>query len=379
MPGILRLTAFFWVSIISLSQSPCPGDVNGDGMVSEEDVAAVIDAWNLAEGDLGFSSLMDVDQSGRVDVLDLVIVLSGQGTLCGPSLAGCAVFPMDNIWNTRIDALPVHANSDAYIASIGASTGFHMDFGSGLWNDAPIGIPYCTVDGDQPLVPISFMYADESDPGPYPVPSDAPIEGGPNSDGDRHVLVLDQDNCILYELYDAWPQNGGSSWNAGSGAVYDLASHALRPDGWTSADAAGLPILPGLVRYDEMVSGAIGHAIRFTAPQTQRAYVWPARHFASSSTNPDLPPMGIRLRLKADYDISGFSSFMQVLLTAMKEYGIILADNGSAWYVSGVPDERWNNDELHTLDVLQGSDFEVVDVSGLMIDPDSGQAASSDP
>ena len=186
-------------------------------------------------------------------------------------------------------------------------------------------------------------------------------------------LSLDQDNCLLYELFAAYPQQD-NSWTAGSGAIFDLNSHDLRPDGWTSADAAGLPILPGLVRYDEVAAGEINHAIRFTAQTTQRAYLWPARHFASSVTDTNYPPMGLRLRLKADYDISGFSPEIQVILTAMKTYGIILADNGSNWYISGVPDDRWDNDMLHELDVVQGSDFEAVDVSGLMIDSDSGQA-----
>jgi len=291
----------------------------------------------------------------------------------GPSLEGCPVFPSDNVWNVAVDTLPVDANSAAYIGSIGGSAGVHPDFGSGTWDGGPIGIPYVAVPGSQPLVPVSFEYADESDPGPYPIPPDAPIEGGSASTGDRHVLVLDRDRCRLYELFSAYPQPGGG-WRAGSGAVFDLASHALRPAGWTSADAAGLPILPGLVRYDEVAAGAIRHAIRFTAPRTRRAYVWPARHFASSQTDPALPPMGQRFRLKASYDLSGFAPEVRVILMAMKVYGLILADNGSAWFVSGVPDERWNNDVLvGQLRLVKGSDFEAVDASGLMLDPDSGQ------
>lgn len=378
MKALLWVGWTTWISAVLWGQSPCIGDVNGDGRVDAQDFAEVLAVWPAVSGQAGYTLERDVDGSGRVDVIDLIWIISEDGSLCGPSLEGCPVFPLDNIWNTRVDGLPLHPMSMQYINSIGATAGFHMDFGSGLWAGAPIGIPYCSVPGDQPRVEITFTYADESDPGPYPIPPDAPIEGGPLSDGDRHVLVLDRDNCLLYEVYRAFPFEGGARWEAGSGAVFDLNSNDLRPDGWTSADAAGLPILSGLVRYDEMASGAIRHAIRFTAPQTQRAYVWPARHFASSNPDPNLPPMGIRLRLKADYDISGFTPFMQVLLTAMKEYGIILADNGSAWYVSGVPDERWDNDELHTLDVLQGSDFEVVDVSSLMIDPDSGQALPPD-
>ena len=285
----------------------------------------------------------------------------------------CALFPADNIWNARIDGLPVHPHSAAYIATIGSDGHLHPDFGSGEWDGGPIGIPYVAIDGSQPQVPVSFDYADESDPGPYPIPTDAPIEGGADSTGDRHVLVVDDENCMLYELYDAHP-NADGSWHAGSGAVFDLNDHMLRPEGWTSADAAGLPILPGLVRYDEVASGEITHAIRFTAPQTRRAYVWPARHYASSLTGDNYPPMGQRFRLKANIDISGFSPRIQVILRAMQRYGIILADNGSAWFISGVPDERWDNDELRELRDLQGADFEAVEVASLMIDPDSGQA-----
>ncbi len=290
-----------------------------------------------------------------------------------PQVAGCDAFPADNVWNTPVDTLPVDANSSAYIATIGESAYVHADFGSGTWDGGPIGIPYVDVPGSQPPVAVTFDYADESDPGPYPIPTDAPVEGGPNSDGDRHVLVLERDSCTLYELFYAFPQADGS-WTAGSGAVFDLTSHALRPDGWTSADAAGLPILPGLVRYDEVAAGEIRHALRFTAPQTRDAHIWPARHDASSHTGTQYPPMGQRFRLKADFDISGFSPQVQVILQALKTYGMILADNGSAWYLSGVPDERWDNDVLHELHNVHGSDFEAVDESSLMVDPDSGQA-----
>lgn len=288
----------------------------------------------------------------------------------------CPLFPPDNIWNVAIDDLPVHPNSAAMIDAIGHDRNFHPDFGSGIWppeDGGPIGIPYVIVTGNQPKVPISFYYPDESDPGPYPIPPNPPIEGGPNSDGDRHILVLDEDNCLLYEVYDAYPQADGS-WAAGSGAIYDLNSHALRPEGWTSADAAGLPILPGLVRYDEVMSGQINHAIRFTAPETRRAYVWPARHHASDLTGEQYPPMGQRFRLRADFQVSGYAPEVQVILRAMQTYGIILADNGSPWYLSGVPDERWDNDILRQLRQLAGDDFEAVDVSSLMIDRDSGQA-----
>jgi len=314
----------------------------------------------------------------------LVVVLAAatlhaQGV---PQVAGCQVFPADNIWNVPIDGLPVAANSELYISTIGAATGLHPDFGSGVWppgSTSPIGIPWCDVPGDQPLVPISFYYPDESDPGPYPIPPDAPIEGGPDGDGDRHVLVVDRDACVLYEVFDAWPQGGGTSWEAGSGAIFDLGSNALRPDGWTSADAAGLPILPALVRPEEVAAGAIHHALRFTAPETRNTYVWPARHFASSLSGPEYPPMGQRFRLKADVNISGFSPAVQVILQALKTYGMMLADNGSAWYISGVPSESWDNDVLHELSAITGSDFEAVDVSSLMVDPDSGQTTYGAP
>lgn len=292
-----------------------------------------------------------------------------------PEIAGCGVFPANNIWNAPIDTLPVDPNSDAYVDTIGADASVHPDFGSGVWppdSNSPVGIPYTTVPGSQEPVTITFVdYGEESDPGPYPIPPDAPIEGGPDSTGDRHVLVVDHDNCILYELFYAFPQSDGS-WEASSGAIFDLASNALRPAGWTSADAAGLPILPGLVRYDEVASGEINHALRFTAPDTRREYVWPARHFASDLTGTQYPPMGQRFRLRADFDVSGFSPEVQVILRALKTYGMILADNGSSWYISGAPDERWDNDVLHELHQVTGSDFEAVDVSSLMVDPDSG-------
>jgi uncharacterized protein (TIGR03437 family) len=287
------------------------------------------------------------------------------------TLGPCTVFPSDNIWNAPIDTLPLTENSAAYVNTIGARLPLHPDFGAGLWAGGPIGIPFVLVSNQSP-VSVTFQYGDESDPGPYPIPLSAPIEGGSASSGDRHVLVVDQGSCVLYELFAAYPQSGGG-WSAGSGAIFDLQSNRLRPVGWTSADAAGLPILPGLVRYDEVAAGAIWHAIRFTAPQTQQAYVWPARHYASSLTAAPYPPMGQRFRLRASYDISGFSASNQVILTALKKYGMMLADNGSSWYLSGAPDDRWNNDDLHALTQLTGADFEAVDVSRLMANPDSGQ------
>ncbi len=308
--------------------------------------------------------------------ITLPLLLLTTPAQAAPVLAGCPVFPADNIWNVRVDGLPVRTDSDTLIGTIGASTGLHPDFGSGIWppdTGGPIGIPYDLVDSAQPLVPVSFLYKDESDPGPYPIPPNARIEGGSDATGDRHILVIDTDDCLLYELFDARP-DGSVGWDAGSGAVFDLLSHDLRPDGWTSADAAGLAILPGLVRYDEVAAGAIDHALRFTAPQTRREYIWPARHFASSLTGSQYPPMGLRVRLKADFDTSGFSPEIQVILEALKRYGMMLSDNGSAWFIQGVPDERWDNDMLHELDLVTGADFEAVDVSSLTVHPDSGLA-----
>lgn len=286
----------------------------------------------------------------------------------------CTVFPANNIWNRNIAALPTHPLSNNYINSIGLTSRVHADFGSGLWEGAPIGIPFVRVLQGQPPVSIFFnAYGEESDPGPYPVPTNAPIEGGPNGTGDRHALVVDDANCMLYEMYRAFPRQSGD-WEADSGAVFPLTSNALREASYTSADAAGLPIYPGLARYDEVASGAIRHALRFTAPRTQNTYLWPARHYASSSTDPNLPPMGLRVRLKASVNINTYPPEIRVILQALKDYGMFLADNGSPWYISGAPDERWDNDMLHLMDVLRGSDFEAVDESSLMVDPNSGQS-----
>lgn len=281
-------------------------------------------------------------------------------------LAACPIFPADNFWNAQVDSLPVHPSSDAWIDSIGRNEGFHMDFGSGTWEGGLIGIPFNLVAGSAvPKFEPGFYYPDESDSGPYPIPENPNIEYG----SDHHILTIDTETCTLYEIYDA--SFDGANWNGGSGAIWNLNSHALRPDTWTSADAAGLPILPGLVRYDEIEAGKITHALRFTAEQTA-GYIWPARHQTSEPQN-GVPPMGARFRLKADYDISGFPLEMQILLQAFKTYGIVLADNGSNWYVSGAPDERWDNDMLHVLDVLSGNDFEAVDTSLMMVDINSGQ------
>lgn len=280
-----------------------------------------------------------------------------------PSAPRCPVFPASNPWNQRVDSLPVASNSAQLVQSIGAGTGLHADFGSGLWDGGPIGIPFDVVSKRTPRSRVAFDYADESDRVPYPIPKSVHIEGGRASSGDRHALLLDRDACKLYELYALYEQGGG--WKAGSGAVFDLRSNRLRPAGWTSADAAGLPLFPGLARYDEVARGRIDHALRFTASRTRRAYVYPARHYASSSDDPSLPPMGLRVRLKASVDISGYPKQARVVLQALKTYGMILADNGSSWYLSGAPDPRWNNDALHTLDAIKGSDFEVVDTSSL--------------
>lgn len=287
-----------------------------------------------------------------------------------PEAPGCPMFPADSFWHADVSKLPLDAKSSTYVSSIGSSTSLHPDFGT-VYAGAPNGIPYTAVPGTQTKVPVTFDYADESDPGPYPIPPNAPIEGGPNSTGDRHVLVVDKDACKLYEMWNSWPQSDGS-WHAGSGALFDMKSDALRPAGWTSADAAGLAILPGLVRYDEVAAGHIDHAIRVTVNATDDRYIWPARHKTGSTSYPSRPPMGERFRLRASVDISGFSPANQVILQALKTYGAIVADNGSSWYISGAPDSRWNDSDLHNLTTLHGSDFEAVDESSLMVDPNSG-------
>lgn len=282
------------------------------------------------------------------------------GLGAGASLGGRRPFPDDDPWNTDVSKEPADPASDRLIASIGADKPLHADFGT-VWEGAPNGIPYVIVKGDQPKVPVSFEYADESDPGPYPIPQDAPIEGGPKGEGDRHVLVIDRDAWKLYELFSARPEEGGKRWKAGSGAVFDLSKSPSRPAGWTSADAAGLPIFPGLVRYDEAVERhEIRHALRFTVQRSRRAYLAPATHFASKSADPNLPPMGMRVRLKASFDASGFPETVRPILKALKTYGMFVADNGSDWYLSGAPDPRWSDDDLSTIKRVTGRDFEVV-------------------
>ncbi len=273
----------------------------------------------------------------------------------GPAIAGCRVFPADNEWNRDVSRDPVDALSDAYIASIGADTFLHPDFG----RDPGYGIPWTTVPGTQALVPMTFDYDDESDPGPYPFPPNAPVEAG----DDHHVLVLDRDACRLYETWDSTYE--GPGWHCGSGAVFDLRTNALRPDGWTSADAAGLPILPGLVRRDEVAAGEIRHALRFTVRRTQQAYVHPATHFASSDTSSELPPMGMRVRLKASYDLSRFHGAALVVLQALKTYGMFVADNGSDWFITGETNTAWDDADLEQLKTVPGRALEVVRLGDL--------------
>ena len=275
------------------------------------------------------------------------------------AIAGCPLFPASNPWNQRVDHLPVHPQSDAIVRSIGMDGRVHPDFGSGLYEGRPIGIPYTVVARDQRRSRVRFQYASESDRGPYPIPPNPPIEGG----SDRHILMVQRGTCRLYELFAA--ERRGGAWTAGSGAIFDLRSNRLRPRGWTSADAAGLPILPGLARYDEVARGAIRHALRFTVARTRRAFIYPARHFASSDTSPNLPAMGQRLRLKQTVRVSTLPRQARVVARALQRYGMLVADNGSNWYVSGAPHPRWDNDDLRELRRLRGSDFEVVDTARL--------------
>ena len=349
------VSGFEWITAVIVRLNDNLGDV-GDVLVGLRVHGVDSNRVRIGIGHIGGGP--PDDQPGQPPTPDL-----GPGA----SLRGRQLFPPDNPWNQDISTEPVDPNSDNLIASIGINTTLHPDFGT-VYNGAPNGIPYVVVAGTQPAVPINFTaYGNQSDPGPYPVPPDAPIEGGPSSTGDRHVIVIDRDNWKLYEMFSSYPVNAGESWNAGSGAVFDLNSNAVRPAGWTSADAAGLPIFPGLVRYDEVFEiGEINHALRFTAQNTRRGYVYPARHFASSDTNPNRPPMGMRVRLKASFDISTFSPRIQVILRAMKKHGMILADNGSNWYISGAPDPRWSDDELRQLKSIRGSSFEVVQMGTIV-------------
>jgi hypothetical protein len=280
-----------------------------------------------------------------------------------PAARHCPVFPANNAWNERVDKLPVVSDSARLITSIGLDAPVHADFGSGKWDGGPIGIPFDVVSKQTRLSHVSFAYADESNRVSYPIPQHVQIEGGAHATGDRHAIMVDKSSCRLYELYDLRHTSHG--WTAGSGATWSLRSNHLRPAGWTSADAAGLPIFPGLARWDEVKRGVIDHALRFTAPETRRAYVYPARHYASDSNDASLPPMGLRVRLKTGVNIASFPPQARVVLRALQRYGMILADNGSPWYVSGAPNRHWSNDALHTLGRLTGADFEVVDTSSL--------------
>ncbi len=303
-----------------------------------------------------------------------------------PTVGGCQVFPLNNYWNTPVDALPVHASSSAWVGTIGNTAHLHADWGNVLSDN--YGIPFVTVPGTQPLVPIAgdpdpnLDYSGESDPGPYPIPPNAPIEGGAASTGDRHVLTIDTTNCVLYELYYAHPVGGGTSWTASSFVRFPLNSNLLRTAGYTSADAAGLPIFPGLVRWEEAAAGEIAHAIRFTAVNIwgkdaatgQQKYLWPARHASGSNTTSTRPPMGARFRLKASFDISSYLPATQVILRAFKKYGLVLADGGSNWFFQGVSDTNWPDAVFTQLGSIAGSNFEAVDTALLQVDSNSAQA-----
>jgi hypothetical protein len=289
--------------------------------------------------------------AARIGVLAFVLLAVVAGAAQAHPLLGaprCPIFPTSNPWNQRVDRLPIDPRSDAIVAAIGADEPFHPDFGT------QYGIPFTTVSGRQRRVPVSFDYADESDRGPYPIPADVPLEQG----SDSHALIVDRDRCRLYELFAA--HRAGSGWQAGSGAIWNLRSNRLRPKGWTSADAAGLPILPGLARWDDVKRGSIDHALRFTVAQTRDAFVFPARHAASSLTDADLPPMGMRFRLKASYDVSRLPRQARIVAVALQRYGMIVADNGSDWFVTGAPSPHWDDEQLNALKQLRGSDFEVV-------------------
>ena len=325
---------------------------------------------------------MDHERRSRVAGVVLVVVLVAASLVAAPRgaaaavLAGtrsCDVAPPSSVWRTPVASLPVAADSAAMIAAIGAGSPLHPDFGAGLWDGGPIGIPYTVVAHAQPRVHVSFQYAAESDRVGYPIPRHPQIEGGPRASGDRHVLIVDRTTCTDYELYDARPIAHSVNWTAGSGAVFNLRSNALRPAGWTSADAAGLAILPGLVRPEDVAKGVIDHAIRVTVPATDARFIWPARHEAGVNDH-SLPPMGLRLRLKASVPIARYPRVERIILQALRTYGMIVADNGSPWYLSGVPSPRWNNDQLHLLDGIVGSDFQVVDESCLEVAPSSARA-----
>jgi hypothetical protein len=297
----------------------------------------------------------------QVGVIVLLTLVASAGAATSPRLPGapkCPLFPASNVWNKRVDKLPLAVNSQAIIRSIGLDVGLHPDFGT-VWEGQPNGIPYTIASKKTKRYRVSFDYASESDRGPYPIPAGVKIEAG----SDHHALIVERDRCRLYELYALRKKSG--RWSAGSGAIWNLRSNKLRPSGWTSADAAGLPMLPGLARYDEVARGHINHALRFTVENTRRAFIYPARHFASDQTDPNLPPMGLRVRLRAGFDTSGYPRQVRIILTALRRYGMIVADNGANWYISGAPDRRWNDEALHSIGSVTGADFEVVNTSGL--------------
>ncbi|MFD9405752.1 hypothetical protein ACFWBN_01845 [Streptomyces sp. NPDC059989] len=307
------------------------------------------------------------DSGEGLSAATYVPVAAGSQTSCETSLP-------DSFWRAPVDTLPVHPNSAQYVSSIGSAESLHPDFGSGLTDGQPFGIPITVSDTAVPESKVSLDYAEESDTSGYRIPQNAKIENGPASTGDRHVIVWDRGLCKSYELWNAKPR-GDNAWHAGSGAVFDLRTNELRPDGWTSADAAGLAILPGLVRYDEAATGRIDHAIRLTVPRSDQSYVWPARHQAGSAADTSLPPMGLRLRLKSSVDTSQLAPQAKAVAEALKKYGAIVADNGSAWYITGEENSGWNNSQLDALKDIKGSDFEAVDASGLQQSPDSGAVA----
>jgi len=350
---VLLGTSALSTTFVSSTQLTATGNASSAGTYS-------ITVQNPDPGSSASSSL-NFQVSGSQQASNCSQMSVGQGA----SLNGFLPFPSDNLWNKDISSSPVDSNSAAIISYIGPTIGLHPDFGSGLYNGSYMGIPYTVVDSTQPTISVNYTaYGSESDAGPMPIPLTAPIEGYPNpGTGDRHVLVLDNANCFLYELYSSYPQ--ASSWNAGSGAVWDLLADEQRPYTWTSADAAGLPIFPGLVRYDEVAAGAIHHAIRFTLQNSSAGFTPPASHWASTTSTATAPPMGTRLRLKASFDVSAFSATNQVILNAMKKYGLILADNGSSMYISGAPDSRWNNSDLQNLGAVSASDFDVIQISPL--------------
>ncbi|MFZ3467767.1 hypothetical protein ACODT3_38555 [Streptomyces sp. 4.24] len=327
---------------------------------------------------------------GRFPAIATVSAVSAACLLCGYTDSGagpasaaavavsaqaregsCETSLPDSFWRAPVDTLPVHPRSAEYVSSIGSAEPLHPDFGSGLIDGRPFGIPITVSDTTVPESKVSLDYAEESDASGYRIPRNAKIENGPASDQDRHVVVWDRALCKSYELWNAQPQ-GDDAWHAGGGAIFDLRSHRLRPDGWTSADAAGLAILPGLVRYEEAAGGLVDHAIRITVPRSDQSYLWPARHQAGSAADPSLPPMGLRLRLKSSVDTSNLAPQAKAVAEALKKYGAIVADNGSAWYISGEENAGWDNSQLDGLKGFKGSDFEAVDASGLRQSPDSG-------